>query len=170
VRCHSSANLLICRLIPSERERMFLFMHEAVKRDPRGQGERGEMIAALWFAERGASVFPPLFHTSRDFDFIIDWERGPERVQVKTSTVFRNGRWDVTVCTRGGNQSWNGVVKRLDPARYELLFVVVGDGRRWLIPADQVAGGSSVRLGGPKYAAWEIDRGRPLIEADSSLH
>ena len=62
------------------------------------------MIAALWFAEQGASVFPPLFHTSRDYDFIIDWDRGVQRVQVKTSTLYRLKRWDVTLCTRGGNQ------------------------------------------------------------------
>jgi hypothetical protein len=32
------------------------------------------------------------------------------RVQVKTSTDYRLGRWEVTVCTRGGNQSWSGMV------------------------------------------------------------
>jgi hypothetical protein len=35
----------------------------------------------------------------------------------------------------GRNQSWTGVVKRLDPARFDYLFVLVGDGRRWFIPS-----------------------------------
>jgi hypothetical protein len=40
----------------------------------------------------------------------------------------------VAICTRGGNQSWNGITKRLDPTRIDCLFVIVGDGRRWSIP------------------------------------
>ena len=83
------------------------------------------------------------------------------RVQVKTTTVFRKGRWCVTLATRGGNQSWNGLVKRFSATRCDRLFVLAGDGRRWLIPAAAV-GGAGVLLGGPKYAAYEIDPGRPF--------
>jgi hypothetical protein len=122
----------------------------------------------LWFGARGAGVFWPVFHCP-DFDLIADWGEGLVRVQVKTSTVFMKGRWDVTVCTRGGNQSWHGQVKRLDPSRYDMLFVLVGDGRRWLIPAAAVGGGSGLLLGGPKYAAYEIDPGEPLPAWVSSL-
>ena len=35
------------------------------------------------------------------------------------------------------------------------------------IPATPVEGGSSPRLGGPKYAKFEIARGRPLPIAES---
>ena len=110
----------------------------------------------LWFGAQGAAVFVPLFHC-RDYDLIADWGQGAMRVQVKTSNVSRRNRWEVAVCTRGGNQSWNGLVKRLDPSRYDYLFVLVGDGRRWLIPAGEVAGGTSINLGGPTYAEFEID-------------
>jgi hypothetical protein len=78
--------------------------------------------------------------------------------------VFRCGRWQVAVCTSGGHQSWSGLVKRLDPAYYDYLFVLVGDGRRWFIPADEVRGGRCVHLGGPQYAAYEIEPDRPLVE------
>jgi hypothetical protein len=82
---------------------------------------------------QGLPVFMPIAH-SPDYDLITDFGEGrASRVQVKTSTVYRKNRWDVTVCTRGGNQSWNGMVKYLDPSRYDHLFVLVGDGRRWLI-------------------------------------
>jgi hypothetical protein len=145
-------------------------METQLKRDPRGQGERGEVNAALWFAGRGASVFMPLFHTPRDYDLIVDWGEGPQKIQAKTSTCFRNDRWDITVCTRGGNQSWNGLVKLLDPTRYDYLFVVVEDGRRWLIPAEKVEGGAGISLGGPKYAQYEIDAGAPLLEVRPPLH
>lgn len=115
-------------------------------------------------------MFMPLFHTPRDYDLIVDWGNGPMRVQAKTSTVFRKERWELTVCTRGGNQSWSGLVKRLDPTRYDYLFVVVGDGRRWLIPSEKVEGGSGIRLGGPKYAEYEIEPGAGLLKVPASLH
>jgi hypothetical protein len=135
---------------------------DTTKRNPRGQGDRGELSAALWFGERGASVFIPLFHNNPHFDLVADWGEGPKRVQVKTSSYFQNGRWGITLCTRGGNRSWSGLVKTLDPSQYDYLFVVVGDGRRWLIPADDVGGGSGLNLGGPKYERFEIERGVPL--------
>jgi len=80
-----------------------------IKRDPRGQGERGEQLAALWFESHGVPVFVPVSHNPRDFDFIVEWGEGVQRIQVKTSTQFRNDRWDVSVCTRGGNRSWSGL-------------------------------------------------------------
>ena len=72
--------------------------------------------------------------------------------------------WDVTVCTRGGHQSWNGLVKRLDPSGYDFLFVLVGDGRRWFIPSAEGGGGCRIRPGGPRYAQFEIEPARPLVE------
>jgi hypothetical protein len=87
----------------------------------------------------------------------VDYGDGLRRIQVKTSNCFRNNRWSVAVCTRGGNRSWSGLVKRLDPEAYDYLFVLVGDGRRWLIPSHEVSGGCAIHLGGPKYAGYEID-------------
>ncbi|MGH2891481.1 MAG: group I intron-associated PD-(D/E)XK endonuclease, partial [Solirubrobacteraceae bacterium] len=89
-------------------------MEEGGKRDPRGQGDQGERSAIVWLLEQGAAVFVPVGH-SRDFDLIAHLDGRLLRVQVKTSTVLRNTRWDVTVCTRGGNRSWNGIIKYLDP-------------------------------------------------------
>jgi hypothetical protein len=128
----------------------------------RGQGDKGELSAALWFGERGASVFIPLFHSNPHFDLIADWGEGPTRIQGKTSTYFHNGRCGITLCTRGGNRSWSGLVKTLDPSRYDFLFVLVGDGRRWLMPAAEVHAGSGLDLGGPKYERFEIESGVPL--------
>jgi hypothetical protein len=66
------------------------------------------------------------------------------------------------ICTRGGNQTWNGLVKRFSATRCDYLFVLVADGRRWFIPAGAVEGGSGLLLGGPKYVEFEVDAGRPL--------
>ena len=117
------------------------------------------MLGLAW---QGAAVFVPVGNC-RHYDLIADFDGGPPlRVQVKTTAYFVRQRWAVAVCTRGGNQSWNGLVKRLDPERYDYLFVHVGDGRRWFIPSSVVEGGTSICLGGPKYSEFEVQPGDPL--------
>ncbi len=128
---------------------------------PRNQGSLGELSAIHWLGENALCVYKPLIEHP-DCDFIADFGGPLVRVQVKTSTCWRKGRWDVTLATRGGNQSWNGRVKVLDPTRCDALFVHVGDGRRWYIPASALGGCSHIRLGGPRYADFEIDPAKPL--------
>ena len=124
--------------------------------NPRRQGDIGEAVAAYWLASAGYGVWIPFGH-SPDIDLVAQDADTLIRVQVKTSTVFRNNRWEVTICTRGGNRSWNGLVKRLEPTRYDFLFVVVADWRCWFLPSSVVDARSALRLGGPKYAAYEVD-------------
>jgi hypothetical protein len=128
---------------------------------PRRQGDAGELSAIEWLFSEGADVFVPLF-TNPDVDLIADFYDRVDRVQVKTSTCWRNSRWNVTLCTRGGNRSWNGLVKRLDPSRCDSVFVHTGDGRRWYIPASCLGGTSGILLGGPKYSQYEVEPGEPL--------
>jgi hypothetical protein len=129
--------------------------------NPRRQGDLGEVSAIEWLVSRGYPVWVPVGH-SPDGDVVARIEGRLVGVQVKTSTQSRRGRFEVTLCTRGGNRSWSGLVKRFSPDRCDWLFVLVADGRRWFIPADAVHGGTHIRLGGPKYADYEIDPGRPL--------
>lgn len=127
----------------------------------RRQGDLGEISAIEWLSSRRYSVYLPLGH-SPHCDLIAETDGELIRIQVKTCTVFRGGRWEVTLCTRGGTQSWSGLVKHLDRGRIDYLFVLVADGRRWFIPAHAVAGGTGILLGGPKYASFEVEAGRPL--------
>jgi hypothetical protein len=121
----------------------------------------GEYSAIEWLWSRGHPVWYPIGH-SPDVDLVTRIDGRLAGVQVKTSTVHRNGRFEVTICTRGGNRSWSGLVKHFSPERCDWLFVLVADGRRWFIPAREVEGGSGILLGGPKYAAYEVEPGRPL--------
>jgi hypothetical protein len=132
---------------------------------PRKQGDLGELSAIDWLGTKGHALYLPLGH-SPDVDLVADDGEVLLRVQVKTSTVYRNGRCIVTLCTRGGNRSWSGLVKRFDAERCDRLFVLVADGRRWYIPSQQVFAGSALALGGPKYATFEIEAGRPLRSVD----
>jgi hypothetical protein len=121
-----------------------------------------------WLVSAGACVFTPLLH-SPDYDLIADFDGRLVRVQVKTSGQFVKNRWDVSVCTRGGNQSWSGMVKRFHPSRCDYLFAHVGDGRRWYIPAAELDGSTRIVLGGPKYSQFEIEPGQPLQSRSAAV-
>jgi hypothetical protein len=135
---------------------------------PRRQRDLGEASALSWLVSKGAFVSIPCGH-SPDYDLIADFGAELLRVQVKTSVCWRNGRYEVTLATRGGNQSWNGVVKVLDASRVDYLFVHVGDGRRWFIPSEELGGTSGIVLGGPKYAQHELEPGHPIAGRPTHL-
>ena len=132
----------------------------------RQQGDLGEASAIDWFTRRGSNVLIPLGH-SPDYDLVVDDGTGLLRVQVKTSvftesTPGGHPRFSVRIATNGGNQSWTGVVRRFDSSRADALFVLTGDGRRWLIPAHAVEAATAINLGGPKYSEFEVEPGAPL--------
>jgi len=132
------------------------------------QGDKGELSAMSWYVGEGHAVYVPLGH-SPDADFVADDGKRLIRVQVKTSGYERKGRWEVAICTRGGNQSWSGVAKYFSATRCDELFVVTVSGRRWRIPAGAVEAATSMCLGGPKYAEYEVDWGPPLIASPALL-
>jgi Holliday junction resolvase-like predicted endonuclease len=132
----------------------------------RRQGDLGEASAVEWLTGMGATVFIPFGH-SPDVDLVACANGRLLRIQVKTSTqrVTTPGghvRSAVTLATNGGNQSWSGTTKKADPTRFDYLFVLVGDGRRWFIPSTVLDAGSSITLGGPKYSEFEIEPGRAI--------
>src|ERR1700730_15103090 len=132
---------------------------------PRRQGDLGELSAMDWLESHGYWLYLPFGH-SPDVDIVAtrgEDDETPIRVQVKTATHFRDGRWDVKLSTTGGNQSWNGIIKRFNASRCDRLFVHVADGRRWFMPAELVDGGCGIRLGGPKYAEYEGEPGAHLV-------
>lgn len=119
-----------------------------------------------WLASKGATIWVPFNH-SPDVDLMAQWDDRLIRVQVKTSTFrgeIKSGteRWRISIATNGGNRSWTGLAKKFDATRVDYLFVLVGDGRRWFIPASFVEAARSIALGGTKYSEFEVERGTPF--------
>ena len=102
------------------------------------------------------------FGHSPDWDLLAEIDLTLYRVQVKTSTCFLRNRWSVTLCTRGGNRSWNGLVKLLDPSRCDHLFVLVGDGRQRFIPTADLRRRERLGPWRAEVRALEVERG-PVI-------
>jgi PD-(D/E)XK endonuclease len=138
------------------------------KYQPRRQGDLGEAAAIEWLTRVGAHVAFPLFH-SPDWDLIADFKGSLLRVQVKTSVCAAEtaDRYAVQLATSGGNQSWTGVVKHFDRTRFDYLFALVGDGRRWFIPSTEIEGTCSITLGGVKYSEYQIGETAPLDQLHS---
>jgi Holliday junction resolvase-like predicted endonuclease len=134
---------------------------------PRLQGDFGEPSAAMSLTAQGARVSKPIGHCP-DYDLIADFGDRLCRVEVKTCTRRSNNRWVVQLCTHGGNQSWTGTVKLFDRTRCDYVFIQVGDGRCWFIAAEALDGGRAVALGGPKYAEYEVEPGRPIPDQTDS--
>src|SRR3954468_5676013 len=128
---------------------------------PRLQGDFGELSAAMWLTSQGAKVSKPIGHCP-DHDLVADFGEQLMRVEVKSSRRYVADRWDVATCTRGGNQSWTGITKRFEAKRCDFVIAVVGDGRRWCIPAEAIEGHTSIKLAGPKYSEFEVESGPPL--------
>ena len=141
------------------------------RRHPREQGDIGEREAAIWLLRAGAYVFVPFGH-SPNFDLIAVFNNRPVRVEVKTSTVLvpeGSRRYRLFLATGGGNQSWNRIMKLFDPGRCDFLFALVADGRRWFIPTHAIEGRRQIVLGGPKYAAFEVDDQQAMAAATRLL-
>lgn len=132
----------------------------------RRQGDLGEASAIEWLTGVGATVLIPIGH-SPDYDLVAEVNSRLYRVQVKTSTrrstrADGSARFHVQLATRGGNRSWSGVAKSFDPRRVEYLFVLVSDGRRWMIPARKIEGRKAAVLGGERYRRYEVSGGEAI--------
>ena len=136
--------------------------------NPARQGDLGEVSAIDWLTRQGATVCAPLGH-SPDYDLIAELDGRLLRVQVKTSTqsvTTPKGavRYPLTMATSGGNQSWNRRIKGADPSRFDMLFALVGCGRRWFVPAVAIEASNVLALGGRKYSEFEIEPTVPITE------
>lgn len=122
----------------------------------RVQGDIGELSAMERLGSQGATVWVPFNH-SPHVDLMAEWDDALIKVQVKTSTfrtIKKSGdeRWHFAIATYGGNRSWTGLTRKFDPIRVDYLFVLVGDARRWFIPAGLVEAARSLAPGGRKYS------------------
>jgi hypothetical protein len=133
----------------------------------RRQGDLGEVAALDWLLRRGAHVFVPVGQ-SPNCDLVAEVDGCLLRIQVKTSR--RRGRngiggYQVQLATRGGNRSWGGVSKLFDTSRCDYVFIVVGDGRRWFIPAAEIQAKHAIVVGGAAWWRFEVEAGPPLLDS-----
>lgn len=119
------------------------------------QGNVGEAAAILYFTKIGAKVSKPLFENT-PYDLIVDDGISLYRVQIKsTSYLSKYDIYQVELRTKGGNTSWNGVIKLADSSGCDKLFVYCSNGDAYLIPVMEFDGQGRISLG-VKYESFRV--------------
>lgn len=111
------------------------------------QGDIGVAKAIYFYTTNGYSVSIPNTDNTK-YDLIVDKDGQLDRVQVKTTTFkVASGSYQVMLRTMGGNQSWNGIYKRIEKDEVDVVFVVCEDGNTYEFPSEVVHGKSTITLG-----------------------
>jgi hypothetical protein len=124
------------------------------------QGNIGVARAVYEYTKLGYTVLAPLSDSDK-YDLVVDNGQQLRKVQVKTSRCRKPGQtaFQVQLSTSGGNRKINTFCQRKQ-TDYDLLFVLVEDGRCWSIPATEFVGGSTINVGalgqGARYTEFEI--------------
>lgn len=116
------------------------------QKNSKKQGDVGLGAAIAYFTNNGYTVCVPLTD-SQAYDLLVD-DGLIKRVQVKTTTQKKGSAssFVVELRTTGGNQSFN-YAKKFDPSLADLVFVVSGDGKQYLIPTDKIKARSMMCVG-----------------------
>lgn len=137
---------------------------------PKLQGNVGAHRAVYEYSMLGYNVLWPLCDSAK-YDIVIEKDGKFLRVQVKTSRTnkeYYNKRkdgsinktvcptkWVVNLVTSGGNTKIN--TRRLrEDNDYDILFVLVANGKCWSIPVDQITARSSTVICEEKHLQYQL--------------
>ncbi len=120
------------------------------------KGDAGLGAAIAYFAIQGMAVSIPLTD-SQDYDLVVEVDGDLKKVQVKTSNrQKKSGGYEVGLRVLGGNTKANFVHKVGTDLVYDLLFVLTGDGSRYLIPKPVISEHRNGLVLGRKYDSFKV--------------
>lgn len=118
------------------------------------KGNVGVGSAIQYFTSKGFVVSLPL-SDSQPYDLIVDTGKVLKKVQVKACASRGESSWSVSLVTVTTNTKRTRQ-RLFDPASFDLLFILVEDGTRWVIPIEQIRGGSTINVGGKLYGEFIV--------------
>lgn len=107
------------------------------------RGNAGLSCAIAYFGMNGYTVSIPLNDT-QDYDLIVDKDGLLQRVQVKSTSVYRYGAYQVSLRSCGGTKG--KPYKTVIQSEADLLFVLCGDGSMFLIPVSELSQSTTLAL------------------------
>jgi hypothetical protein len=108
------------------------------QRNSHVQGNIGLTVAMIYFASKGCIISLPL-NDIQDYDLVADFDNeGLKKVQVKTTRCKERGKYKVVL---------RSAKKGFEHNKSDYLFIVDGDGVRYLIPRNEVKASSGIVLG-----------------------
>lgn len=124
------------------------------------QGDIGVASAIEYFVRKGLIVSIP-FAEEADYDLIVDDGVNLYKIQVKTSRFKRNKSYQVNIgnYTYIANKPSEGKTKYFSERDVDYLFVLLGNGFKYLIPKDKVESDKKICLGYKKYKEYRVDVG-----------
>ena len=96
------------------------------------QGNWAVGQAIAYWTKLGCAVSIPLTD-SQDYDLLIDICGKIAKVQVKSCTYKRAGKYVFNLSVKGGNRSYN-TIKKFDKQKVDMVFVATPEGS-YLIPS-----------------------------------
>jgi hypothetical protein len=99
--------------------------------------EAGTAIAAMWFLLCGYNASIPMEPTI--YDLLVSMPDGIKRVQVKTTTYYKDG-WAVQVGRRPYSADNRGRLVPYDPDLVDFFFILDGELTMYVIPSRVIAG------------------------------
>ncbi len=126
------------------------------QKNSRIQGNIGLAAAILWFEQNGYRTYLPLTDSQED-DLVVKMNGKLCSIQIRTTyNEIEPGRYDLNLRVMGGNRSGTGKVKYFDPNEVDFVFAITEDGLKYLIPSSVITAGTKIKLGGPKYAQYQV--------------
>ena len=110
------------------------------------QGDICEAFAIFYYTSLGYLVSKPLNHSSY-YDLIIDIDGILKKVECKSSRHKPNEKsYLVELATKGGNQSWSKVIKKIDSTKVDEIFILDGDGYYYVYNSKELDGRRTVNV------------------------
>lgn len=106
-----------------------------------------------WFSLHGCAVALPV--EPQEYDLLVTTSNGVQRVQVKScSSRTRTGYWHVGIGRRPYVLDKSASKMPYDPDTIDLFFIVLGDGRVYVIPSSVLAG--RIGIHAETYAPYQV--------------
>jgi hypothetical protein len=120
-----------------------------------------ESIAVAWFTMRRMTVAIPT--EAMPYDLVVWFAHGPQRVQVKSGAYRRSdGSWKVSVGQRPYVLDATAETAPYNLDGLDYFFIIDGDGLIYLLPSSDVAGRTSINVGG--YMQHRVGTASSLLE------
>ena len=122
---------------------------------PKEKGDIAASHAIHYFMTNGYEVCLPI-GDKRPYDLVVEQGGILQRVQVKYAGWYvGDKKYKAALRTMGGNQSFH-TSKKYEETDFDLLFIYVANGRKFLIPWKHLTNRNSVTIETSKFAKYEI--------------
>lgn len=122
---------------------------------PKEKGDLAVAQAISYFMMNGYEVCLPI-GDKRPYDIVVEIDGVLSRVQIKYAGWYSGDKkYKAALRTMGGNQSYY-TSKKYSEHDFDLLFVYVENGRKFVIPWANLSNRNSVSIETSKYAQYEV--------------